>query len=370
MKTGPLNATRNIRLTPLFLVILLLLLSFSPNEWPISSVYPLFLVAFLFLLFKCPRLLDKFDFFFMFWVLTGAFVDIMISKNFSAAMYAIPSVLLLVGRHHRVSDFSTHFVVSRSPIIFLILLLGILSIFFVETHAGRYSLYYLKDPNYTSLNIGIIFVTFLLTGYVTARTSIQFVFLIGLLYSFTSSRMLVLASIIALFVSLLIARREKLSRLFVKTMLLISVLAQLIGFVLLKYFQELGLLDSSNLERLNAFADAFYAVLRNPRFFASGLGNVEGINEALNLINVPHNWFLMMWLSNGLVFSAGLFFIWLRILSRCDVVLLPPLAFLLVCGGILGRSPFFAPVLFVTFWYICSFQKRATHNNWRKIVDT
>lgn len=238
------------------------------------------------------------------------------------------------------------------------LLCGFLGIaFFVTDRSGRYFLAHVGNPNYTAmLYLTAILIVFLVASATSARMSfwlktgatVMFIVVIAL----TQSRSAALAFVVFLSMHILMSLSIRMGRHMFILILIMSAIGQLIAFYVFIYIgasqnrTTFGLFDASNLERVNAFQTAMQVALQSTQFIWHGVGNVTGIWEFLDVVHVPHNWFMMMWLSNGALFTFAVTLTFAVSAYRLPPEFLPGVAAMMIIGFIVGRAILFAPLSF------------------------
>jgi hypothetical protein len=103
--------------------------------------------------------------------------------------------------------------------------------------------------------------------------------------------------------------------------------------------------DNSNFARLIAFNDALSFVLSKWEFYISGTNHYMELNS--NAVNIPHHWFMLLWIENGFLFAITIFALLIRIIFIIPVKLLPVMGALFTMGSVIGYFPFASPLIVV-----------------------
>lgn len=299
----------------------------------------------------------------------------------SAFMYALP-LLLLVALYNDagLSNTIRQSNLYSSWIVLVLIIAGLSTLPFLITHDGaRKSLPWIGNPNYTSIfylgwflsiYFALKFVNSKVLYFVGKVTSIAII--LGVVF-LTQSRSLLLAIIIFWVVSLLgKLEYSRTQRAGVICILLLSVFSQLIlyyifGLVTISQGRSgtlIDIFDESNWRRVSAFYQSFMIVISNTNFIFGGLGGSENVLYEFGKIldHVPHNWFMLMVISDGFVFTLLVFSILFRAAMKINERHLPAYSAILVLATIIGRTPLFAPLCLYTIVALVTNVKAKSRN--------
>jgi hypothetical protein len=281
----------------------------------------------------------------------------------SAIMYSLPAFMLVIlydGSRLNGSDKMSALYANRIAI--FLITAGVATLpFLLLNGEARKVLPWIGNPNYTSIFYLGWFVSLLhVARHVSIETLSIFgryfgVFSIILVAIMTDARSLILAIFVYFFVENFFRLGNiKIQRYFVLMLLGLSVVSQLVLYELFEVFgvtqgrsgTVLNIFDESNFLRSEAFYNSFRLVLGNPDFIFGGVGGADNVVKVHGdfLDRVPHNWFMIMLISDGMVFTGVFFLVLMRAAFLLDERHLPAFSAILVLATITGRAPFFAPL--------------------------
>lgn len=283
---------------------------------------------------------------FLLFLIFTAIVSMVAGNYFSGFPHVLGLVLLYqysIGRFRKLKYSRTMAILYISFVLFLCFL----SLnFFEYRESGSFSIF-TNDPNITVVILSTPVFAVLSAGAGLLPTIGFAVFLI-LLIPLTQCRMLTLAALVfILFKFLSWAKYRKVLRAFVFISFLLSIFAQpLVGLMYFGYSPQwlLDTLPSSDRTRVGAFLTAMTIAVGNELFVYSGLEHMDVYLKKYNLKNLPHNWFMMMWIRNGLIMTILYAVIFLIAISRINYRLLPAIEISVIFATILGFAAFSTPL--------------------------
>lgn len=330
---------------------------------PVRYVYLLFsifIVFFLFCLLR-SRVSKKFLFFLVLLMLSAS-ISTFFSGVPSAFLYSVSPLFVIlladdfgVSKSHRQSELYASFLLVPLLIIGIIVLPT-----FEQNYHGRGFLPWVGNPNYTSmLYLGLFLSSIVLLDYFEGCCkkilSYLSVFLIFVVLYITETRSIFLA--VAVFYIMQCFLKLKwyfILRSSAIGVVVASVVGQLIFYYVFLSVDNIAsdrlggfsIFDESNRQRVTAFYTTLMITLDDSVYLYTGLGDVADIWENLDaaIDNVPHNWFMMMVLSNGYFFSLVVLFVYLYGVMSMRRKYLPAFCSILIAAFIIGRAALFAPL--------------------------
>lgn len=302
----------------------------------------------------------------------------------SAFMYSIGPIFLLIAQ----TEYNICWTARQRSLFIrwiasiLLVCCGLGFAFLAPSYSGRLFLPYVGNPNYTAMLYLTVFLSVQVIipaikgneRHIFSFLS-YFVLTVALLATQTRSAMLALMVFIA-FKAIINSNHHLIARRLAFFLVIFSAIGQLLAYYVFEAMASIdsarssfAIFDASNLERVSAFFTAMMVVISDPSFIWHGVGNVEGIWDILaatgKVEHVPHNWFMMMWMSNGAIFT----FITLAILCasayRLPVHFIPGYTALLVVAFIVGRAVLFAPLC---LFLICGMARYIRNRNQNRLV--
>lgn len=279
----------------------------------------------------------------------------------SAILYSLPLLVIHlanfdnVEKYYTVTTKSDVFVVAGIYILVLLPLLLYSSANFSSYNRGFYP--WIGNPNYTaliSLSCFIAADTLMLSkkGCVFQIAKFFNIIAIVLALFITESRGAILSVIFYIIMKIIKAGfAKRYSRKIGYFILLLSVFVQPILFYIFKQMSISDgrslVFDQSNLERFSAYFNALIIVVSEAKFIYTGVGNVESFWLIYGdiLDNIPHNWFMMFLISNGLIFTLVCFTSYIVLINKLPVRYIPGLCSLFILSTNLGRAVFFVGLL-------------------------
>lgn len=344
----------------------MLFFTFSDEEGllPIDYVYVMFALAMALIApFLLRRHIERRSFFVVLSLFCIGALSSYGSGVPSAVLYSIGLIMLLLAQSDEgICRSQREQTLFARYIAFTLLACGVAGIPLLEpNYHGRLFLPHVGNPNYTAMLYLGMFVSVqamvpILRGLERRLFSSASLILFGWILLVTETRSAALAlAIFVIFRLMARLKRDKLIRNAASSLVIITATGQLLAYYVFVAVgvdsdarTTLGFFDASNMIRVTAFHTAMMVVLNDSAFLWHGVGNVDGIWTILaasgDVQHVPHNWFMMMWLSNGALFTLLALGIIFQATRRLPIHFLPGLAALLIIALIVGRAVLFAPL--------------------------